>query len=577
MIVFLSSLDDPARERLTYQDISLYAYLDDDLILVHTRLVADRFRQPLVSAQDVPGSATGAFRHASKLALVMAQQGRNGHHQDNGADTTSYIFNPMSYNYSQHHATSPLTVLSQQDATVMADFFNNPDTTSNDNAYMPYGVEGKPDFTNNITSDSTMTNHQVQQSHANFTSHSMPQASRIPVNIFDYSPSFLQNNHNQQASNNQSAGDAVAGASALLGLSSSQEQANLLGANSYMTWPNIVGAHLQAPMNNHNVNNSSQSNGSPMRNPPVKSHSTSQIQTQIQPPPTPATSWADIQAQEIAMRTRHPSLQLDTTSTHFPSHQQSWQNAPMSAAPHAGRRPPMMKFGSDNHFSPHGFTGPTNQQQEEKENTLLHMATAGDLATNASDAAQAQRTMTSLGHRHSITAGMPIIPTAHQSPVMVSGMGNSQLQNTFHTGHSTAGNNQSRKRTFSQVENSSTAQVGHDTTGQALPQTINGQRGASTSGHSNEPYRCTKRQNHIASEQKRRDTMKTNYEILGQRVPAVRDGGAMSRSEILHHVANHMEALIAGNQVMCGLAGITLAQLDELPDSEDEQSDGGED
>lgn len=527
----------------------------------------------------------------------------------------------MSYNYSQHQDYTAPTVLSQQDASVMAEFFNNPDTSNTDNAYLTYGIDHKSDFSNNnahmnnhnsLTSDSALTSVPVQPSHANFNAHEMPQTNRMPPNIYDYSASFMQSNH--QPSNNHSAGDAVAGASALLGLSTSQEQANLLGANSYMTWPNIVGAHLQAPHNNPTTGMS------PVRGPVAKSNSTSQLNTQLQAPPTPATtSWADIQAQEIQQRTRHPSLQLDTTNTHFPSHQQAWQNAPMSAAPHAGRRPPMVKFGSDNHFSVHGFTGPAAPHQEEKQNNLLHLANNSGITGGDDTRAQTQRAVPPLIHRHSISAGMPAAPSTHLSPIMMANA-SQQLQASFHNGLAaqSAGNGSGRKRDFSQVDgspvNQSIKDIARQVSGQSeqahLHRTSsNGHRAganvaanADSQGTQAMPAESTpapaarrraaareqraprqnltdaqKRQNHIASEQKRRDTMKTNYEILGQRVPAVRDGGAMSRSEILYHLANHMEAVIAGNNVMCRLAGLTLEQLDELPDSDDEQSDDGDD
>lgn len=58
-----------------------------------------------------------------------------------------------------------------------------------------------------------------------------------------------------------------------------------------------------------------------------------------------------------------------------------------------------------------------------------------------------------------------------------------------------------------------------------------------------------KRNNHIASEQKRRDAMKTNYEDLNLLVPSLQNGQhGMSRSEILQYSADYLEAVRIGNE-----------------------------
>ena len=66
-----------------------------------------------------------------------------------------------------------------------------------------------------------------------------------------------------------------------------------------------------------------------------------------------------------------------------------------------------------------------------------------------------------------------------------------------------------------------------------------------------------KRNNHIASEQKRRDAMKTNYEDLNRLVPSLQSGNhGMSRSEILQNSAEYLEAVQIGNQTAMATYGI---------------------
>lgn len=78
-----------------------------------------------------------------------------------------------------------------------------------------------------------------------------------------------------------------------------------------------------------------------------------------------------------------------------------------------------------------------------------------------------------------------------------------------------------------------------------------------------------KRNNHIASEQKRRDAMKSNYEELNIYVPALRNGGhGLSRSEILQHSADWLEGLSVGNEAIMAAFGLVLAdfEYEDVPD-----------
>jgi len=71
-----------------------------------------------------------------------------------------------------------------------------------------------------------------------------------------------------------------------------------------------------------------------------------------------------------------------------------------------------------------------------------------------------------------------------------------------------------------------------------------------------------KRNNHIASEQKRRDAMKSNYEDLNTLVPALQNGQhGMSRSEILQYSADYLDAVRIGNEAAMATYGITMEEI----------------
>jgi len=84
-----------------------------------------------------------------------------------------------------------------------------------------------------------------------------------------------------------------------------------------------------------------------------------------------------------------------------------------------------------------------------------------------------------------------------------------------------------------------------------------------------------KRNNHIASEQKRRDAMKTNYDELNRFVPTLRQGGqGLSRSEILQHSGDWLEALRVGNESIMAAYGLTFDDItDEIANGQNESND----
>ena len=84
-----------------------------------------------------------------------------------------------------------------------------------------------------------------------------------------------------------------------------------------------------------------------------------------------------------------------------------------------------------------------------------------------------------------------------------------------------------------------------------------------------------KRNNHIASEQKRRDAMKINYEELNIYVPHLRAGTqGLSRSEILQHSGDWLQTLKVGNDSIMAAYGVTFDDItDDGADDHDESKD----
>jgi len=83
-----------------------------------------------------------------------------------------------------------------------------------------------------------------------------------------------------------------------------------------------------------------------------------------------------------------------------------------------------------------------------------------------------------------------------------------------------------------------------------------------------------KRNNHIASEQKRRDAMKINYEELNIYVPSLRQGTqGLSRSEILQNSGDWLQTLTVGNASIMAAYGLTFEDIDDVADNQDESND----
>lgn len=493
----------------------------------------------------------------------------------------------------------------------MADFFNNPDTASTTEPYLAFGMEPRADIMSNAMSpdggmegDASLANTtiaHVSAAHGLYT-HNVLNSTRPAFQSQDFS-SFYVPDHNQQRHQTVTGGDAVAGASALLGMSTSQEQSNLLNASNYMTWGNIVAAQTVTGPNRHNTFNTMP------RAPSVKSHSASQLQSHLHTPPSQPNSWAEITSQAFSQRARHPSLQLDTASTMVPNHQPAWQNAPQSAFPHGSKnsRPGLVSFGSDHRFQSQGFAGSNQHSPEPK---YMHMANIGDVAIteagipSSSDLRQFQQSFAQ--QRHSIGAVQQTSHSTQSSPANISGLptpansvgaitsqqqtrkrGSGHLDDAPDQRRTEQGSASALKQSNKRRRSSSHQAPPEDASAGQLPPTVNGLPNTAPrnrrAGRDQKPPRQNltdeqKRNNHIASEQKRRDAMKTNFEELNRIVPALTHGGSgLSRSEILQHTGNALESCKAGNLVIARLLEVDLNVLDQQLDPDQEDSAGDHD
>ena len=86
-----------------------------------------------------------------------------------------------------------------------------------------------------------------------------------------------------------------------------------------------------------------------------------------------------------------------------------------------------------------------------------------------------------------------------------------------------------------------------------------------------------KRQNHILSEQKRRNVIKQGYADLNNLVPNLGSGkSGLSKSEILKEVVDYLESVVDGNKALMQICNLTEVDLDLLDeDADDAEEDEG--
>ena len=79
-----------------------------------------------------------------------------------------------------------------------------------------------------------------------------------------------------------------------------------------------------------------------------------------------------------------------------------------------------------------------------------------------------------------------------------------------------------------------------------------------------------KRQNHILSEQKRRNVIKQGYADLNNLVPNLGSGkSGLSKSEILKEVVDYLESVVDGNKELMRMCGLTEDDLDTMDEDAD--------
>lgn len=302
------------------------------------------------------------------------------------------------------------------------------------------------------------------------------------------------------------------------------------------------------------------------------------------------------------------------------------------------RRPPIYQYGSDQNFSQQGYQAAGYSTPEQQYNGLLNLPLAGVVSESTIPISAAQQAggmrEHSQQHRHSLPSSLQDLSSAalaHQHATLQSADSTFPRSATqMHASHAmenVAMSQQSRKRRRSQPEddaqdNSSTtrhAPVKQEASndyyqpGNAAPAGTSNKRqrasprpatasatasaspsaptasnlAASTLRASSSKKRRSdakqprhnlsdtqKRNNHIASEQKRRDAMKINYEELHVYVPSLRRGNqGLSRSEILQQSGDWLQTLTVGNASIMAAYGLTFEDIDDVDNNHDESND----
>ena len=338
-------------------------------------------------------------------------------------------------------------------------------------------------------------------------------------------------------------------------------------------------------------------------------------------------------------QTRHPSLPMRANVQAYPNQAEQWQmpSATSQNQTQTQRRPPIYQYGSDQNFSQQGYQATGYSTPDQQYNGLLNLPLAGVVSESTAPITAPQQAgglrEHSQQHRHSLPNNLQELSSAalaHQhAPVQSAALTFPRATTQMHANHAMenpALSQQPRKRRRSEPEddaqnNSSTVRRAPAAVKQESSNGYSQPGNAASAGTSNQRHRTSprpgtasatasaspsapavstlkassstkkrradtkqprhnlsdtqKRNNHIASEQKRRDAMKVNYEELNLYVPSLRQNGqGLSRSEILQHSGDWLQTLTVGNASIMNAYGLTFEDItDDEADGNDESND----
>lgn len=316
-------------------------------------------------------------------------------------------------------------------------------------------------------------------------------------------------------------------------------------------------------------------------------------------------------------RARH--LSIDTSSQAVQQQMQMGPQGMRSAMPEMQSRSSTFTFGTDQSFSPSGYQAPNNKALLlDREGDLLNIPYTALITNNAptfpAQSASARPSMGDMRPRHSHNAG----------PRIGNAAGGARPMSAHHHGSSWDGGSrafaadnqngdeaydqQPRKRRKGRPENDDddqpAGQLSSSAKKQAKMETSDDDRAPNAGGapkrrkstharggvaspqsmassdaeddaddnlsaskkKDKKPRQnlsdVQKRQNHIMSEKKRRELIKTGYADLNELVPALVGGKTgMSRSESLFECQTYLESLIEGSKHVMQALGITLRDI----------------
>jgi hypothetical protein len=455
-----------------------------------------------------------------------------------------------------------------------------------------------------------------------YTSHMAPPH----LSQFDASRGFDNFVHsNEQAPNPQTQNHIThddQAASALMSMSShSQEHSQATIASGGSSWGDfnlgdasgIAGEQLHSPMAPNA--SSSGSNTTPLtptfgdgllNSGRAPSHAQFHQQSLMQQATQPA-SFAPV---------RHQSMQAGRAGRHMYDAWQTYQAQMDPAQSH--RRPPLVQYGSDQNFNQEGYRATIVPTSDDKYTNLLNIPLVNEVSQNAhTQFPVTQQAGGVYGHqqRNSYPSSLQQLSSAALTLEHSSQQTNGPTQQHHNT--RAMENNQSqpsRKRRRSEDDNQDVGAYGQTVNSTIAPrratvvpkqETTNdndlystptgsttkrrrsnvppGTASSTGSASPTTPVQprakskkrnvelkqpranlsdTQKRNNHIASEQKRRDAMKTNYEDLNRLVPSLQNGQhGMSRSEILQNSADYLDAVRIGNETAAAAYGIDLEDV----------------
>jgi hypothetical protein len=313
-------------------------------------------------------------------------------------------------------------------------------------------------------------------------------------------------------------------------------------------------------------------------------------------------SWHNPMAHQQAFQYTDPQnrrdLALDTASARFEMQQrQQQQQTGMPVMLDSRTRPSPVRFGSDDNFSNGGYQAPVYQRgQRDRSGALLNIPFAVEaIKPEIPTSSPAQAVFATKGQdgnaRESNIADLPTPTSAHQASWNNQGQTMTEAENESDdaqeqqprkrrkAGSSTVEGSTKKKLSRSLAEENDEANTKRRKSVQVRASSPQSNAGSESEEDDEEVPSSArkrkekkqprqnlsdkqKRENHIMSEKKRRQLIKTGYADLNKLVPALAEGKTgLSRSESLFECQIYLEGLLVGTKQVMEALGIGEKEL----------------